>query len=81
MKYRANLRGYDLSVIENILKYNEERYFDTVTGRYVVIGRHGKQLVMIPYEQDSDDIIPITIHATSRQQINFRLKSGRFSHE
>ena len=38
MKYRANLRGYDLSVIEDILRYNEERYFDMVTGRYVVIG-------------------------------------------
>jgi hypothetical protein len=33
---------------------------------------------MIPYEQTGDDIIPVTIHATTRQQVNFRLKSGRF---
>jgi len=35
---------------------------------------------MIPYETDEDAITPITIHATTRQQINFRLRTGRFTH-
>jgi hypothetical protein len=26
-------------------------------------------------------IVPVTVHATSRQQINFRLQTGRFTHE
>lgn len=26
-----------------------------------------------------NEIIPVTIHATSRQQVNYRLKSGRFT--
>jgi hypothetical protein len=81
MKYRVNLRGYKLSVIEEISRYNDERYFDTITGRYIVVGRHGKQLVMVPYERDDDDVIPVTVHATSREQINFRLKTGRFRYE
>jgi hypothetical protein len=34
---------------------------------------------MIPHEIGEDSTItPITIHATTRQQINYRIKSGRF---
>ncbi|MDY6857528.1 MAG: hypothetical protein SWO11_23060 [Thermodesulfobacteriota bacterium] len=80
MKYRIDLRGFDLKKIENILRYSDERYFDTVTQRRIVIGRHDRLLVMIPYEQSGEVISPITIHATTRQQINFRLKTGRFKH-
>jgi hypothetical protein len=38
----------------------------------------GEQLVLIPYEQNENKITPITIHTTTRQQIRFRLKTGRF---
>ncbi len=78
LKYRARLRGFDLSAIEDIVRYSGERYLDTVTGRYIAVGRHHSTLVMVPYETSENSIIPITIHATTRQQINFRLKTGRF---
>jgi hypothetical protein len=81
MKYRLRLRGYDLPTVEQILRYSSERYADTATGRLVAIGRHGKLLVMIPYERKSRTLTPVTIHATNRQQINSRLKSGRFKNE
>ncbi len=81
IKYRAELRGFDLTKIERILRYSKERYFDIVTRRMVVVGRHNDRLVMIPYEKSIDSITPITIHTTTRQQIKFRLKSGRFIHE
>ncbi len=42
------------------------------------MGKHRKTLVIIPYEDYNDRIEPITIHAISRQQIKFRLKTGRF---
>jgi hypothetical protein len=48
MKYRARLRGFELSKIEDIVRHSSERYFDTVTGRWVAVGRHNKVLVMIP---------------------------------
>jgi hypothetical protein len=80
-KYRASLRGFDLSEVEKILVFGNERYFDTATGRKVVVGKHGRLLVLIPYERTGNNITPVTIHATTRQQINFRLKNGRFSHE
>jgi len=81
MQYRLSLRGYARAVVEHILRYSSERYVDTVTGRKVTIGRHEKLLVMIPYERRGDTLTPVTIHATSRQQINSRLKSGRLKNE
>lgn len=76
LKYRSALRNYDLALIEKIV-----RYFDTETGRRIAIGEHGNKPVMIPYEENPSDITPITIHATSRQQIKFRLNTGRFIYE
>ena len=81
MKYRLSLRGYDLATVEQILRYSSERYVDTVTGRVVAIGRHDKLLVMILYELKGHTLTPVTIHATSRQQINSRIRSGRFKNE
>jgi hypothetical protein len=76
--YRVTGRGFDLELIENILRFSSERYYDVETDRAIVVGKHGEQLVLIPYEQSKNTITPITIHATTRQQIRFRLKTGRF---
>lgn len=79
LKYRAKLRGFDLVKIEEIIRYSSERYFDTSTDRWVVVGKHSDILVMIPHEIDQNkEVIPITIHVTTRQQVNYRVKSGRF---
>jgi hypothetical protein len=81
MKHRARLRGFDLAKIERILRHSTERYSDTVTGRLIIVGRHDDMLVMIPCEAEEASITPITVHATTRQQVNFRLKTGRFNDE
>ena len=81
VKHRARLRGFDLAKIEHIVRYSSERYVDTATGRFVAVGRHDGMLVMIPYEVEEGTITPITVHATTRQQIRFRLKTGRFIYE
>ncbi len=81
LKYRASLRGFDLAQLEQILLHSSEKYFDTETRRWVVIGRHGKQLVMIPFDEDEVSITPITVHTVSRQQIQFRLRTGRLINE
>ncbi|OGW03359.1 MAG: hypothetical protein A2889_08920 [Nitrospinae bacterium RIFCSPLOWO2_01_FULL_39_10] len=44
------------------------------------IGKHDDRLVMIPYEKHENKITPVTIHVTTRQQINFRFKIGRFKY-
>lgn len=79
--YRSDLRGYDLAVVEQIVRYSTERYVDTATGRLVAVGRHAERLVAVPYEWDGNMLIPVTIHAISRRQVNFRVKSGRFANE
>jgi len=81
MTYRLHLRGFDIATVERIVRYSDERYFDTVTGRSVVVGRYHQHLAIIPYERVAQTLTPVTIHVTSRQQILFRLKSGRFRHE
>ena len=50
INYRINLRGFDFKKVESILRHSDERYFDNVTQRRIVIGRHDRLLVMIPYE-------------------------------
>ncbi|MBD3339686.1 MAG: hypothetical protein GF353_11295 [Candidatus Lokiarchaeota archaeon] len=81
IKFKAELRGFNIEDIEKIVEYSKERYFDTITGRSVAVGRCKNILVMIPYEIESDSIIPVTIHAITRKQINFRIKTGRFVYE
>ena len=81
IKYKADLRGFELTKMENILRYSGEKYYDTITRRMIAIGRQDEHLVMVPYEEKGNAIIPVTIHATTRQQINTRLKTGRFIHE
>lgn len=81
LKHKMELRKFDLDKIENIIRYSPERYSDMVTGRCIVVGQHYNTLVMIPYEADENSITPITIHATTRQQINFRIKTGRLTNE
>lgn len=81
LKYRAALRGFDLNRVEQIVKSSSERYVDAATHRLVVVGRCGKTLVLIPCEMSETVLTPITIHATTRQQIGFRVRTGRFVHE
>jgi hypothetical protein len=81
MRYRARSRGFDLDKIEHVVRYSSERYTDTETGRPVAVGRHDDILVLVPYERGEDAITPVTVHAITRQQIRFRLRTGRFVYE
>lgn len=61
MRYRAERRGFDFELIESILRFGNERYYDVETDRRIVVGKHKTQLVMIPYEEDETQITPVTI--------------------
>ena len=79
LRYRAELRGFDLTKVEEIIRHSTERYFDNETRRTVIVGHHSKQLVIIPCDSEGDEITPVTIHGTTREQIRFRIRTGRFS--
>ena len=78
LRHRALTRGFELAAIEHIVRSSQERYFDTATRRMVAIGRYRRGLVMVPYDRENDTVTPVTIHATTRQQTNFRVRTGRF---
>ena len=79
--YRTKLRGFKLETLEAIIRLSSERYFDTETQRFITIGRHEHRLVAIVCEYDNEDVTPITVHATSQQQVRFRLRTGRYISE
>jgi hypothetical protein len=81
LKYRAGARGFDLEKLEDIIRHSSERYFDTETTRHVIVGKYGDTLIMIPFDEDQGEITPVTVHATTRQQIRFRVNTGRFVNE
>ena len=78
----VSLRVKNASISFSLFKNGDfllviQRYYDTATDWLVVIGKHASILVVIPHEiDDENNITPITIHATSRQQINYRVKGG-----
>lgn len=78
LEYRARLRGFDLAELEAIVRFSSERYEDRMSGRIVVVGRHAESLVALPCESTPEAMTPVTVHRTSRQQINARLRSGRY---
>ena len=80
LEYRASLRGFEPASMENIIIHSSERYYDVVTDRRIVVGRYDRKLILIPYEIQDDTITPVTMHVTTRQQINVRIKSGRYIH-
>ena len=81
MVYRIRQRRYLRDRIETILRYGSERYCDNETGRKIAVGTHEGRLVLIPYEETETSIVPVTVHATTRQQIRSRLMTSRFIHE
>ena len=81
MRYRAELRGFDLARIEELVRYSQERYMDSATRRLIAVGRCANHLIMVPFEAEQGMIRPVTAHVTTRAQIDARVKSGRFSHE
>lgn len=80
MRYRARLRGFDLEEVERIVRFSAERYFDRGTGRMIAVGRHVESLVIVPFDVAGDVMTPVTVHRATRQQINSRLRAGRYEH-
>ena len=64
MKYRIRYRNFDIENIEEIVRYSNERYFDTITLKKIVIGKYNNKLILIPYEENENEVIPVTVHLT-----------------
>ena len=58
LRHRADLRGFDLAEVERILRFGEERYFDTATGRQVRDSSMAK--TQLAYFEEAD-VLHLTI--------------------
>jgi hypothetical protein len=77
--YRLKVREYEIEKIESILKTSSEVYVDSDTGRNIKVGKHDTVLVIVAYDIEQDgSTTPVTVYQTSRKQINYYLKKGRF---
>lgn len=81
MQHRAAEREFELDRLEQIVRFSNERYLDTSTGRYVAIGKHDNRLVLVAYEMGEGTYRPVTVHLTTRTQVFARLKAGRYANE
>ena len=80
MKYRSSTREIDLDIVEEIVRYSTERYVDNETHRLIAVGKHMNTSVAVAYEESDAAVTPIAVHVTTRQQVNFRIRTGRYSH-
>ena len=55
--YRIERRTFDIDLLEKILRFSSERYYDVETDRSIVVGKHKAQLVVIPYEHSSSKMM------------------------
>jgi len=76
LQYRAKIRGFDLKQLEDILRYSPERYYDTETGRSIVVGKYQDKLILIPYEKNKSNITPILVKAAELNPASACLLAG-----
>lgn len=67
-----------LETIAAVGRFASERYFGTNHSRLVGVGRFGRLLLLVPYEEDDQSITPVTVHTITRQQMTWQLQEGRF---
>jgi hypothetical protein len=78
---KIKIRNIPADGVRKILQGSNERYYDTETGRLVKIGRtriKNLNLSLAIIYEENDEIIVVTAHTVSRNQINTRIKNKRW---
>jgi hypothetical protein len=79
---RLRFRKIPQAVAERVLCEATERYFDVETGRFIAIkevqyGRRKKRL-MVAYEEQGNEVTPITVHAVTKRQVQSKIERLRW---
>lgn len=76
------LRGIDRRLPERIIREAERVFVDTETGYWIALAEvpygEGSHLMMVAFEKESDGITAITIHPLSQEDVDSKLRSGRW---
>ncbi len=82
LKTRLAQRGIAVAIVKEIFDKAQERYFDNLRKRHIVIARvryEGKlRKVLAAYDKIGKIVEVITVHPISDKQITQRLNSGRW---
>jgi len=79
---RLRFREIPEAVVERVLREATQRYTDAETGRYIAVkevkyGRRRRRL-MVAYEEQGNEIIPVTVHPVTKRQVQSRIKRQRW---
>ncbi|OHA87665.1 MAG: hypothetical protein A3A96_03200 [Candidatus Zambryskibacteria bacterium RIFCSPLOWO2_01_FULL_39_39] len=82
LKFRIKMRNIPFLLPKQIYQNAKERYFDVATGNKVAIKRvlynGGERDMMVAYEENTSEIILITIHPLKLLQKFNRIKTKRW---
>ncbi|MBI2338031.1 hypothetical protein HYU95_02505 [Candidatus Daviesbacteria bacterium] len=85
MKSRLELRNISKKTGQNIFEKSQEFYWDNLRNHHIAVGRvryKGKiRKMLAAYDKIGDTIELITIHPITDEEINQRIKSGRWIYE
>lgn len=83
--FKMQQRDISESVPGRIYRESTQRFYNHHSLRQIAVSevfyRQRKVLMMIAYDQMPDEVEIITIHPITREQIQDRLRSGRWTHE
>ena len=85
LRFKMQQRDISELVPERIYRESTQRFYNHHSLRQIavleVLYRQRRVLMMIAYDQMPDEAEIITIHPITREQIQDRLRSGRWTHE
>lgn len=85
LKSRLKLRNISGSIVENIFKESQEFYWDNLRNHHVAVGQaqyKGKmRKMLVAYDKIGNTIEFITVHPITAEEIDQRVKSGRWMYE
>ncbi|MBI2355651.1 MAG: hypothetical protein HYV13_00405 [Candidatus Doudnabacteria bacterium] len=82
LEFRLKLRQIPKSLVKRIFRTSSERYFDTLTRKYIVVSqvKYKNQMreMAVIYEMHENQVVLITIHPLKFSQKLNRIKSERW---
>jgi len=82
---RLKLRKISKNLAKKVYKNKELELYDVIKHHYIVLSRQelfGKiRLLVVVYDKSEDRIELITLYPTNEQEVNNRIKAGRWIYE
>lgn len=85
LKSRLKLRGVSEKTVKNIFNKSQGFYWDSLRNHYIAVSQikyKGKtRKMLVAYDKILDAVELITVHPVTDEEIDRRIKSGRWVYE